>query len=81
MCAPPPSGGPGRAGGVPAGGEGGPARPQGEAASRLRSVSGSTAGAQGPLAAHHAEGESGGGGVMRRRTFMLNAKRLGSLFY
>lgn len=56
--APPAPGGPGRAGGVPAGGAGGAARAQGEAASRLRSGSGPTAGTQGPPAAHHAEGAS-----------------------
>lgn len=59
MCAAPASRGSGCAGGVPPGGESGPKGPQGETTSRLRSVSGSTAGSQGPYAAHHAEGESG----------------------
>lgn len=57
MCATSASGGPGCAGGVPPGGESGPTGPQGETATRLRSVPGSTPSPQGPHAAHHVEGE------------------------
>lgn len=48
---------PGRAGGVPPGGESGPAGQQGETTAGLRAVSSQKSGPQGPHAAHHAEGQ------------------------